>query len=89
MKLSEYAKKIGVSYRTAHNHWKQGLIKGYQLKTGTIIVELNDNQDNAQADKILGYYKEVYAVNGQLSDGDKERYYWLSGFLNDFLESKK
>lgn len=39
MKLSEYAKSIGISYRTAHKHWKQGLISGYQLPTGTIIVE--------------------------------------------------
>jgi predicted site-specific integrase-resolvase len=41
MKLSDYAKKIGVSYRTAHNHWKKGLLKEHQLATGTIIVELD------------------------------------------------
>jgi len=41
MKLSDYAKKIGVSYRTAYNHWKKGLLKGHQLATGAIIVELD------------------------------------------------
>ncbi|MEK7485549.1 MAG: IS607 family transposase [Planctomycetota bacterium] len=39
MKLSEYAKKIGISYKIAWNHYKQGFIPGaYQLPTGTIIV---------------------------------------------------
>jgi putative resolvase len=39
MKLSEYAKKIGVSYRTAHRLWKAGSLDAYQLPTGTVIVE--------------------------------------------------
>lgn len=39
MKLSDYAKKQGVSYRTAWNWWKRGDLKGHQLPTGTIIVD--------------------------------------------------
>jgi predicted site-specific integrase-resolvase len=39
MRLREYAKKLNVTYRTAYNHFKEGLIKGYQLPTGTIIIE--------------------------------------------------
>ncbi|MGC8942461.1 MAG: IS607 family transposase, partial [Sulfurihydrogenibium sp.] len=31
--------KKGISYRTAWRWFKQGLIKGYQMPTGTIIVE--------------------------------------------------
>ena len=39
MKLSAYAKKIGVTYRTAFIHFQKGLIDGaYKLPTGTIIV---------------------------------------------------
>ena len=38
MKLSDYAKKIGVSYKTAHRWWKAGHISGYQLPTGTIVI---------------------------------------------------
>lgn len=38
MKLSEYARKNNITYRTAHRHWKQGLITGKQLNTGTIVV---------------------------------------------------
>lgn len=39
MKLSDYSKKIGVTYRTAWNMFKRGDIEGaYQLPSGTIIV---------------------------------------------------
>jgi predicted site-specific integrase-resolvase len=39
MKLSVWAKKIGMSYRNAHRIFKLGSIKGaYQLDTGTIVV---------------------------------------------------
>ncbi|MFL5623964.1 MAG: hypothetical protein ACJ788_00020 [Ktedonobacteraceae bacterium] len=38
MKLSQYAKKAGISYRTAFRWWKAGQIKGYQVPSGTIIV---------------------------------------------------
>lgn len=38
MKLSQYAKQQGISYRTVLRGWKAGLIKGYQSPTGTIIV---------------------------------------------------
>lgn len=39
MKLSQYAKKMGVTYQTAHKWFKEGKIDGaYQLSTGTIVV---------------------------------------------------
>lgn len=39
MKLSQYAKKMGVTYQTAHKWYKNGQIEGaYQLSTGTIVV---------------------------------------------------
>ena len=48
MKLSEYAKKNGVTYRTAHNHWKKGLLKGHQLPTGTIIIAIDEKQETKE-----------------------------------------
>lgn len=42
MKLSDYAKKIGVSYHTAWRMWNRGELKGYQLPTGTVIVEVEE-----------------------------------------------
>ena len=38
MKLSEYAKQVGVTYKTAYSWWKAGQLDAYQLPTGTIIV---------------------------------------------------
>lgn len=38
MKLSDYAKKLGISYSTAWRLWKQGKLDAYQLPTGTVIV---------------------------------------------------
>lgn len=40
MKLSAYAKKLGVSYQTAWNHYKAGLIpNARKLPSGIIIVD--------------------------------------------------
>ena len=33
-----YAKKMGVTYKTAFRWWKAGKLDAYQLETGTIIV---------------------------------------------------
>ena len=38
MKLSAYAKQVGVTYKTAWQWWKAGQLDAYQLPTGTIIV---------------------------------------------------
>lgn len=38
MKLSEYARRNSICYRTAYAHWQKGLLKGKQLPTGTIVV---------------------------------------------------
>src|SRR5258708_30168643 len=37
MKLSEYAKKYGMTYRTAFRWWQQGQIEGVQKPYGAII----------------------------------------------------
>jgi predicted site-specific integrase-resolvase len=44
MKLSAYAKKLGISYRTAHRLWKAGKLNAYQLPTGTVIVQEQTHQ---------------------------------------------
>ena len=38
MKLSTYAKKLGLSYTTVYRMWKDGQVDAYQLPTGTVIV---------------------------------------------------
>jgi hypothetical protein len=42
MRLHEYAKKMGVTYKTAWLWWKAGKLFGYQLDTGTIIITEGD-----------------------------------------------
>ena len=44
MKLSDYAKSLGVCYKTAWNMWKWGELDAYQLPSGTIIVKNNIKQ---------------------------------------------
>jgi predicted site-specific integrase-resolvase len=38
VKLSDYAKQVGVTYKTADQWWRAGQLDAYQLPTGTIIV---------------------------------------------------
>jgi len=42
LKLSDYAKKTGVDYRTAWNWYKSGRLNAIQMPTGTIIVKENE-----------------------------------------------
>jgi putative resolvase len=49
MRLSEYAKKMGVTYTTAFRWWKAGKLDAYQLDTGTVIV-----REPAQPQEALG-----------------------------------
>lgn len=39
VKLSKWAKENNVTYRTAWNHFKAGLLRGKKLDTGTILIE--------------------------------------------------
>jgi len=53
MKLSDYAKKLGVTYRTAWSMFKRGDIQGaYALPTGTIIVPNGIEKENVKNDTI-------------------------------------
>jgi len=42
LKLSDYAEKMGVDYRTAWNWYKSGKLNAIQMPTGTIIVTENE-----------------------------------------------
>ncbi|GHO49934.1 IS607 family transposase [Ktedonospora formicarum] len=48
MKLSQYAKQQGISYRTAFRWWQAGQIKGYQAPSGTIIVAAEEPATQAE-----------------------------------------
>jgi len=44
MKLSEYARRNNITYRTAQRHWYNGLLSGKQLATGTIVIFEDDKE---------------------------------------------
>jgi len=43
MKLSDYARKVGITYQTAWKWYHAGKIRGYQMDTGTIIITETDD----------------------------------------------
>lgn len=55
MKLSQYAKQQGISYRTALRWWRAGAITGYQAPTGTIIVTAGEMPPATRAEKVAIY----------------------------------
>src|SRR5579859_2572534 len=55
MKLSQYARKVGVTYKTAYQWYKDGRLKGYQMPTGTIIIE----EERPVADEKVAVYSRV------------------------------
>ncbi len=49
MKLSAYAKQLGISYQTAWRLFKDGKLNAYQLPTGTVIVREEETRGAEQA----------------------------------------
>ena len=47
MKLSTYAKKIGIPYRTAHSWWASGYLNGKQYPSGTILID-DENPEKSE-----------------------------------------
>ena len=67
MKLSDYAKKEGISYQTAWRMWKRGELNAKQLPSGTIIVnvdsQLFDDEPHAPRECVLIYARVSSAEN--------------------------
>lgn len=72
MKLSQYAKQQGVSYRTALRWFKAGTINGYQAPSGTIIVA-TDEQPTLQAQKVAIYARVSSTENKSNLESQAER----------------
>ncbi len=66
MKLSGYAKKLGTHYNTANRMFQRGQIAGYQLPTGTVIIEEpveKKRLTNAVFGDVLSNYDTVWYNN--------------------------
>ena len=56
MKLSEYAKKKGIAYKTAYLHFTKGIIKdAYQSESGAIFVK---EEDVSWKDELIALQRE-------------------------------
>jgi len=66
MKLSAYARKIGVSYRTAFRWFHAGKLPGYQMDTGTIIItDAPPEATVAVTDQKVAIYTRVSAAENK------------------------
>jgi len=65
MRLSTYAKKMGISYKTAFRWWKAGKLDAYQLDTGTVIVR--DDTPLPETARGIALYARV-STAGQKED---------------------
>jgi len=70
LKLSDYAKKIGVDYRTAWNWYKSGRLNAIQMPTGTIIVTENEPEKD---DYVIIYARVSSSENKNNLDTQAER----------------
>ena len=81
MKLSKYAKELGVDYRTAWNWFKAGKIDGaYQTPTGTVIVPDIKTEQHIEYGVIL-YARTSSSQNKDLLDNQVKR-------LEDYAAAK-
>jgi len=79
MKLSQWAKKQGICYRTAWQMFKDGKIKNsYKLETGTIIVKEIEKSENEKI-KTIVYARVSSSENKNNLESQAER---VSKFCN-------
>jgi putative resolvase len=72
MKLSQYAKQQGISYRTALRWFRSGAIAGYQAPSGTIIVQ-EEKPVSVLAQKVAIYARVSSAEHPANLDRQAER----------------
>lgn len=83
MKLSEVKDKIDKYFDNA----TAGEIIQRLEEVGVKFGDLND-EPKTEVDNILAFYREIYQIDMFDKESDKERYYWLSGFLRDYYSNK-
>ena len=74
MKLIDYARAMGISYRTAWRWYKAGKIQGQQMDTGTILVtEPLPVKEFATTSKVAVYARVSSSENKSNLDSQAER----------------
>ena len=75
VKLSEFAKKHGISYKTAYNKYKQGIITGIELegnKKPMILVDENqfDTRKKESEKKKIDFIDQAINNISEIPDGN-------------------
>jgi putative resolvase len=73
MKLSAYAKQLGISYQTAWRMWQRGELPAHQLPSGTVIVDAPPTLQAVRPQKVAVYARVASAENRQNLDNQAER----------------
>jgi predicted site-specific integrase-resolvase len=73
MKLSAYARHLGISYQTAWRMWQRGELPARQLPTGTVIVDVPPTLLCPRPHKVAVYARVSSAENRKNLDGQAER----------------
>ena len=75
MKLSQYAKNLGIHYKTAWRHWHENKLNGYQdPETGTIYVLDKDMNTPSDSQTRAILYARVSSTTNKASlDGQLDR----------------
>lgn len=85
IKLSKWAKENNVTYRTAWSYYTNGILKGKQLETGTILIEIEDNI-NTKNEKTVIYARVSSSENKSNLDSQAKRledYCFCKGYKID------
>lgn len=73
MKLKDYARQQGISYRTAWRWWKAGKLPGQQMDTGTILIETEPPAASHVSQRAAIYARVSSAENKSTLDSQAER----------------
>jgi predicted site-specific integrase-resolvase len=75
VKLSKYAKMNGISYMSAYRYFNNGLIKGIKLKTGTILIDIEEegNENITKNTRVVLYTRVSSSENKTNLDTQLDR----------------
>lgn len=73
MKLSAYARQLGISYQTAWRMWQRGELPAHQLPSGTVIVEVPSTPTSPRPHKVAVYARVSSAENRTNLDSQAQR----------------
>jgi len=72
MKISKYAKLVGLDRRTIYNHYRSGQLKGIQLPSGTILID-SPEKIKDKVEKNVIYSRESTSENRPSLKNQSER----------------